>query len=96
MVKRLDPTSILVRQTWHRNEVAALFSSRGTTNEADNQAWCRQCGRGMQRVAEIAPFGREPALSPFLCSDCGATESTLASVCVLKVGFRQPKLTNRS
>jgi hypothetical protein len=42
-----------------------------------NQARCRRCGRGMEQVAEIAPFGREPGLVAFLCSDCGATESTL-------------------
>ena len=42
-----------------------------------NQAWCKRCGRGMERVAEIVPFGREPGLVAFLCSDCGATKSTL-------------------
>jgi len=42
-----------------------------------NQVQCKRCGGGMERVAEIAPFGRNPGLVAFLCSDCGATESTL-------------------
>jgi hypothetical protein len=42
-----------------------------------NQALCKRCGNGMEKVAEIAPFGREPGLVAFLCSECGATDSTL-------------------
>jgi hypothetical protein len=42
-----------------------------------NQAVCKRCGRGMQKVAEIAPFGNHPGLIAFVCDDCGATESRL-------------------
>ena len=42
-----------------------------------NQALCKRCGNAMEAVAEIAPFGREPGLIAFLCSECGATESAL-------------------
>jgi hypothetical protein len=42
-----------------------------------NQALCKRCGRGMRTVAEIAPFGDGPGLIAFLCTDCGATASTL-------------------
>ena len=38
-----------------------------------NQARCQRCGRAMERVAEIAPFGSEPGLVAFPCSDCGST-----------------------
>jgi hypothetical protein len=31
----------------------------------------------MHRVAEIAPFGHGPGLIAFLCTDCGAVDSTL-------------------
>ena len=42
-----------------------------------NQARCQWCGRAMERVAEIAPFGSEPGLVAFPCSDCGSTASAL-------------------
>jgi predicted RNA-binding Zn-ribbon protein involved in translation (DUF1610 family) len=38
-----------------------------------NQAQCQQCGQGMERVVEIAPFGAEPGLVAFLCPSCGST-----------------------
>lgn len=42
-----------------------------------NQARCRRCGASMETVAEIAPFGNEPGLVAFLCSDCGTADSVL-------------------
>jgi len=42
-----------------------------------NQTLCRRCGRGMETVAEIAPFGGRPGLVAFLCSSCGRTKSSL-------------------
>jgi uncharacterized Zn finger protein len=45
--------------------------------ELMNQARCRRCGASMETVAEIAPFGNEPGLVAFLCSDCGTTDSVL-------------------
>ena len=42
-----------------------------------NQAVCERCGRAMQAVANIAPIGRSPGLVAFVCSACGATDSTL-------------------
>jgi ribosomal protein L44E len=42
-----------------------------------NQAQCRQCGQGMERVAVNAPFGSEPGLVAFLCPECGSTASML-------------------
>jgi predicted RNA-binding Zn-ribbon protein involved in translation (DUF1610 family) len=43
----------------------------------ENQAVCKRCGQSMELVADIAPIGAEPGLVAFLCTDCGATESTL-------------------
>ena len=42
-----------------------------------NQARCRRCGASMETVAEIAPFGNNPDLVAFLCSDCGTADSVL-------------------
>jgi hypothetical protein len=42
-----------------------------------NRTSCRRCGRSMQSVAEIAPFGGSTGLIAFVCTACGATDSTL-------------------
>jgi hypothetical protein len=41
------------------------------------QRACRRCGHPMPSVAEIAPFGGDPGLVAFMCTDCGATDSVL-------------------
>jgi uncharacterized Zn finger protein len=38
---------------------------------------CKQCGGGMEIVADISARGREPGLRAFVCSECGAVESVL-------------------
>src|SRR5262249_52040679 len=38
---------------------------------------CKQCGGRMELVADISPWGREPGLRAFVCSECGAVESVL-------------------
>jgi hypothetical protein len=41
------------------------------------QMLCRRCGREMQRVADVLPFGGSPGLIAFFCTECGTSESTL-------------------
>jgi DNA-directed RNA polymerase subunit RPC12/RpoP len=38
---------------------------------------CKQCGGRMELVADISPWGREPGLRAFVCSECGTVESVL-------------------
>jgi len=52
-----------------------------------NQARCQRCGRAMERVAEIAPFGSEPGLVAFPCSDCGSTASALVWLAMANLGY---------
>jgi hypothetical protein len=42
-----------------------------------HEAVCKCCGRTMQTVAEIVPFGNCPGLVAFLCNDCGTPDSAL-------------------
>ena len=52
--------------------------SRGSNKVTlQNQVKCRRCGRTMQKVAEIFPFGRDPGLLAFICDNCGESTSTL-------------------
>ena len=51
-----------------------------------NQARCQWCGRAMERVAEIAPFGK-PGLVAFTCSDCGSTASALVWLAMANLGY---------
>jgi hypothetical protein len=38
---------------------------------------CKRCGGTMELVADISPWGREPGLRAFVCSECGTVESVL-------------------
>ena len=38
---------------------------------------CRECGRTMHTVADIAPLGAEPGLRAFICERCRVTDSVL-------------------